>query len=292
MKGRQLVLLLDDYHSCAHHLWAKSMNGLHFGPLPYTLKLEIGALHNKYNISNTTETQPSWNLWMLSWMVFGTLSADKYISMSFFLTFRMTADSVCGRLCTKMHVPKTQGSKKDAIEVSIHPVSAVFHITSEAVKSNQYLMGQGKKKNNEKYLRKNPNHKQRKKSEYKIQWLSTRSEDTVEAAAFVDVVLDTRYFSSKAAEGAGWTQQPTNSASAHLHTPQSFLQPKHCGISWFFVLQSPHVMAYFFNHSRKSVGDINWKIEGMTLVPSNLMRFLFWFQMEKDRGSTLVFLTQ
>lgn len=87
---------------------------------------------------------------MLSRMVFGMLSADEYISMSFSLTFRMTAESVCGRLCMKTHDPKTQGSKKDAIEVNIHPVSAVFHIISEGVKSNQYLIEQ-KKKDNEKH---------------------------------------------------------------------------------------------------------------------------------------------
>lgn len=76
---------------------------------------------------------------------FGMLTADEYISMSFPLTFRMTSESVCGRLCIKMHDPKTQGSKKDAIEVSIHPVSAVVHIIWEEVKSNQYLIGKKKK---------------------------------------------------------------------------------------------------------------------------------------------------
>lgn len=90
---------------------------------------------------------------MLSRIVFGTLSADEYMSMSFSLTFRMTADSISARLCIKTHDPKTQGSKKDATEVSIHPVSAVPHITSEGVKSNQYLIEQEKKKrkDNEKY---------------------------------------------------------------------------------------------------------------------------------------------
>lgn len=57
----------------------------------------------------------------------------------------MVADSICGSLCIKMHDPKTQGSKTDASEAIIHPVSAVFHITSEGVKSNQYLIKQKKK---------------------------------------------------------------------------------------------------------------------------------------------------
>lgn len=83
---------------------------------------------------------------MLSRIVFGMLSADEYISMSFPLTFRMTAESVFGRLCIKTHDPKTQGSKKDDTEVSIHPVSAVFHIMLEGVTSNQYLIEQEKKK--------------------------------------------------------------------------------------------------------------------------------------------------
>lgn len=65
---------------------------------------------------------------------------------NFFLTFRMVADSICGSWCTKMHDPKTQASKTDDSEVNIQPVSAVFHITSDGVKSNQYLNTGGKKK--------------------------------------------------------------------------------------------------------------------------------------------------
>lgn len=56
----------------------------------------------------------------------------------------MAADSIRGSLCTKMHDPKTQGSKTAASEATIHPVSAVLHITSEGVKSNQYLIEQKK----------------------------------------------------------------------------------------------------------------------------------------------------
>lgn len=65
---------------------------------------------------------------------------------NFFLTFRMVADSICGSWCTKMHDPKTQASKTDVSEVNIQPVSAMFHITSDGVKSNQYLNTGGKKK--------------------------------------------------------------------------------------------------------------------------------------------------
>lgn len=77
----------------------------------------------------------------------------------------MVADSICGSLCIKMHDPKTQGSKTDASEASIHPVSAVLHIVSEGVKSNQYLIEHTKNewKDNEKFLF-NQNHK---KTNYK-----------------------------------------------------------------------------------------------------------------------------
>lgn len=44
-----------------------------------------------------------------------------------------------------MHDPKTQASKTDDSEVNIQPVSAVFHITSDGVKSNQYLTQEEKK---------------------------------------------------------------------------------------------------------------------------------------------------
>lgn len=43
MNGRQLVLLLDDFHSRAHQLWAKCMNGLHVCPLLDTFKMGAGA---------------------------------------------------------------------------------------------------------------------------------------------------------------------------------------------------------------------------------------------------------
>lgn len=70
----------------------------------------------------------------------------------------MAGDAACGSLCIKMHDPKTQGSKTDASEASIHPVSAVLHITSDGVKSNQYLIEQKKneQKDNEQFMLKKP----------------------------------------------------------------------------------------------------------------------------------------
>jgi len=38
-----------------------------------------------------------------------------------------------------------------------------------------------------------------------MKWLHTGEEDRAEAEACMDAVLDTRYFSSKSAQGPGWS---------------------------------------------------------------------------------------
>lgn len=48
------MLLVDDFHSCAHQLGAKCMNEPQVWPLLCTLKMQMVALCNRYSISKTT----------------------------------------------------------------------------------------------------------------------------------------------------------------------------------------------------------------------------------------------
>lgn len=139
IKGKQLVVLLDYFHSHAYQPRAKRMKEPQAWPLLCTLKKQKGALCNGYTILNIT---------MDTTLMKSTDALKNYFLCSFcrltylhelFLTFRMAADSIFGSICIKMHDPKTQGSTRDPTEASIHPVSAVHHTTSEGVKSNQYL---------------------------------------------------------------------------------------------------------------------------------------------------------